>query len=282
MNKTALLLSIFIICSGSRAFSQSDKVEHIQFFGNRIDNPVNIEVTENNGNYTFYATNRSYYPYEVNLVIDRIQNLRPSYVDKSFIVSYGKSFLISLNTENPEIQPDYNYTYKYNVSLNSDKIDPDYPYLLPAKRNVNFSAANRDEDIHNNTFRINPADTVYAMRKGLVVAVPGMYHQADRISRRKSFEILHGDGTIMIYENINPEKVFLNIGEVAYPAQPLGQALQNKAIEVMLVKSNADRTLKAIEIYYSIDYNTSKFSEELITKELNRKELRTYKKGKLY
>jgi hypothetical protein len=136
-------------------------------------------------------------------------------------------------------------------------------------------------------------DTIYCMRKGLIAATPDMYHNSDRISNGQSLEIIHNDGTVMVYENLNPDKVFVKPGNTIYPGEALGIINHSLDLKVNLFTTLNQNCIQNIDIYYYTgEDSTSLFSKELlnkkvtypesiITKEMTKMELKKYKKGKL-
>jgi hypothetical protein len=153
---------------------------------------------------------------------------------------------------------------------------------------VNFS-----EDVNTilrDCFKINQGDTIYNMRKGDVAAVPNMYYDADRISSGKSLEIIHRDGTIMIYENIDPDQVFIKAGQTIYPGQPLGAISVDSILKVYLYMIQKDGNLKQLSIKYLVGANkVESFSKnlknvivkhptEIITREMSKREIKKFEK----
>ncbi|MBN1597427.1 MAG: hypothetical protein JXP36_10010 [Bacteroidales bacterium] len=275
-------------------YSQSSKVEHI-IFGNTIDNPIKIEVLQSGNKYTFYAENRSYYPYSVELKIQNIQNLDPLWVNNTYKVIFGKNNLITLTVKDAGLPVSYDYSYKYRIGVPCKDVISDYPYLIPFNGKFEFLYQNESKSlIKKNAFVLGEGDTIYAMRKGLVVATPDMYYNQDRISKEKSLEVMHKDGTIMIYENLDPDVVFIKPGKMVYSGQPVGVLNSEKILEVLLVADMGDGRLKNLEIHFCVDkQRTLKFSEELketsvsypfeiISKEMSKREIKQLSKAQLY
>ena len=129
------------------------------------------------------------------------------------------------------------------------------------------------------------------MRKGYIAAVPDMFHEADRLSGRKSMEIIHKDNSIMIYENIDPDHVLVKPGSTVYPGQPLGLAGENPVLEVYLYEIKKDNSVEKLDIDYAVDETkTCKFKDisenlkvnhplKIITREMTKAEIRNLKKN---
>jgi hypothetical protein len=282
---------VLLLSSINPLFSQYNKVEQITLFGKTIDNPIKIEVLQNGDEYNFYAENRSFYPYILELKMTEIFNLDPAFVIKQFKILPGRNQILTLKVRNPEQSADFKYSYKYNIGVPSKDVDFQFPYLKPSKSFFEFNIIG--ELILKNNFVLPEGDTIYAMRKGLITAVPDLYHDKDRISYKESLEIMHKDGTIMVYENLNPDNLFVRPGHVAYPSQPLGIIKSNSVLEVKLYFNKGEGKLQSLDINYCNDeFSTESFSETLkktqttypesiITKEMTKMELKKYKAGKI-
>ncbi len=130
------------------------------------------------------------------------------------------------------------------------------------------------------------------MRKGKIVAVPNMFYDADRISNNPSLEIMHKDGTIMIYENLDPNKLFVKAGSIVYPGQQLGIIDDISILEVYLYMIDTDNQIKRLNINYYVSKNKIEiFSDsfkkirienpnEIIIKEMSKREIKKTRKTK--
>ena len=97
----------------------------------------------------------------------------------------------------------------------------------------------------------------------------------------------------MIYENIDPDFVFIPAGKNVLPGQAIGLLKQEAVLELILYQSTGDGYLKALDIHYYVDDETIvPFSEKLkespvihpisiITKEFKKRELKSLKKGEM-
>ena len=274
--------------------AQIKQVEQQVLFQNRINNPIEIEVQESNNKYQFIAQNRSYYPYQVELNFSNLQNLRPVISKRTYYVMPGQNRLFTLTIADDSRSPYFEYSIKYHLGKPSEKVEPRYPYLIPIKNQFDILKDQYSESIYyKDCFVLNKTEIVYCMRKGLVVAVPDMYDQYDRISNKNSLEIMHDDGTIMIYQNINPDSLQITIGSLVYPSQPLG-IINKKHLETSLYMIDKSGNLKRLDIFYSIDGNKCeqfnrdfisrnfKYDESIIFKELSRRQQKKFIKGSLF
>ena len=293
MKTEKALLTAFILANCyCQVFSQFDKVEHITLFGSRIDNPVEVEVTTSGNNYVFTADNRSYYPYILELKIMDIVNLNPPRVNGFFKIHPGKNKLVTLSVVNPEQPSYYSYSTSYSIGIPSQDVDFDLPYLMPFKGPFDFEKTGDDTMlIKANTFRLHSGDTIFAMRRGMVAATPDMDYKNDRVSERNSLEIIHQDGTIMVYENLDPDQVLIKPGKQVYPGEAMGIIKGNAPLEVMLYLNLGGGKLRGIQIKYCIDKNTTEifssklreatisYPREIIVKEMTKREVKRYDKG---
>ena len=132
------------------------------------------------------------------------------------------------------------------------------------------------------------------MRKGKVAAVPNMFEGNVRISGKESLEVIHRDGTIMIYENLDPDIAFVDPESIVYPGQAIGIIKNEQALAVILVLNKGKNNFEVLDFYYHINENIARpFSieledveiqhpVELITREMSKKELKKFKNGKLH
>jgi hypothetical protein len=274
-------------------FGQYTEVEQITTFSSRIDNPIKVEVMESGDKYLFVAYNRSSYPYQLTIVFRELQNLTPAVINNKFLVLPGRNNLLTLTKKDKERNPYFEYSVSYIIGGPVRKAVLDYPYLIPLCESKSFELFSYSSDQNyymRDFFKINRGDTICCMRKGYVTATPDMYHESDRISTNKSLEIRHEDGTIMIYENINPDSVFVSTGQTVFPGDFLGVIKDSLNLQVDLYMFQEDGRLKRIPInYYVSEGRTEPFSQkfenievkhpmEIITREMTKRELKKYEK----
>lgn len=289
-----ILLSTLIILVSQPLFSQNYGTGHSYTTESTVKNPIDIESVKNGDQYILYAMNKTYYPFLVRVKLVDVINMVPAQHDRNYHVYPGKNELLAL-TAKDQYQPySYNFNFSFTIGIPCEEIDTNHPYLLPIKESFGFQALPDDSTvIMYNFFMPNDCDTVYAMRKGVVVAVPHMYEGNVRISGTESLEIIHSDRTIMVYENLDPESVMVDPETIVYPGQVIGIVKKDKAVGVKLVRNNGNNHFEIIEHYYYIDENsiapfslemeevTTPYPEEIVTMEMTKKELKQFKKGKL-
>lgn len=291
--KIILILYIAFLFS-KIASSQSVEQDQITMFSNRVDSPIEIKVTERNGQYTFIAENRSLYPFELELKT-KTSNLRPDNYSGNFVLQPGINHLVILTRKSTDMGSNYSYTYKYGIGDSNQIPEDNYSYLIPiGKGNTTrlFYSKQNSKYYMKDCFTMDEGDTVYCMRKGYVTAVPGMYHASDRIAKTNSLEICHPDGTIMIYENLLEDNILAEYGKKVFPGQALGIVNKQKHIKVQLYSLVGDYKLRRLNIKYFYNDTSKEFSDEmsafdveypdsLIIKEINKREMKKFKKGKL-
>jgi hypothetical protein len=267
------------------------------YFAQKMREAIIIEVRRQVNKLSFYAKNNSFYPYQLEMNFSKMVNLRPIVSRKTYTVYPGINKLLEFNVVDPSIE-----NFHYELSTKEIIGDPDnipirtYPYLFPLGKSheVHLNVEPSDNYIAFDEFKLNSNDTVYAMRKGIVGATPVMGKNVDRISARETLEIIHSDGTIMIYDNLNPQKIFVTAGEVVYPGQPLGIIGSSNIIRVELFKISRLGRLERLDISYYTgeDDNHLKdtlpdgymvsYPDAIIVKEMTEQEVNKYRGRTLY
>ncbi len=293
-SRQLILIIVLILLNIHFSFGQYQKVEQDIYFQSKMDNPIDIDVIKQEDKYLFYANNRSFYPYRIIIHFDQLFNLLPELVNRDFVIFPGRSCLFSLFTKNKEMGSAFRYNFTSKIGIPSNNVNFEYPYLFPIGegKSVKLGCYLGDSSVYiQDCFRLHEGDTIFNMRKGDVVAVPNMFHNADRISNSQSLEIMHKDGTVMIYENIDPSHVFVNLGAKVYPGQPLGIVNGNLNLEVYLCLIQNDGRIKKMGIKYFINISrVEPFSEhfndliashpiEIVAKEMSKREIRLYLKN---
>lgn len=237
MKKKILCFAIATILISATSYAQlGTPIEQITF-SSRIDNPVEVLVEQQDNKIHFFAKNRSFYTYTVELNFSYIQNLTPYVTRQKEIVKSGNHRILTLEIKNREQGFDYAYKCTYSIGDENKSCDLAYPYLIPilTGKKVKLHYPSRDSSFFlTDHFQTLSGDTILCMRKGTVTATPGMYHQCDRLSNNKTLEVRHSDGSVMIYENLEPNSVFFKGGETVYPGQPIGTSNDKGFVYVCL------------------------------------------------
>lgn len=275
-------------------YCQYGGIGHTYISESTVDNPVEVEVIRNGSQYLLYAMNKTYYPFLLEIKMTDIINLVPTQIYNSFEAYPGTNELITFTARDPSQPNSYNLNFSFSIGIPSKDVDFEYPYLMPLKGAFEFQTTEGDSNlIRYNYFKISAGDTIFAMRKGIIAAVPNMFEGNIRISDKESLEIIHRDGTIMIYENLDPDFIFVKPERIVYPGQAIGIIKNNLALAVILVLNKGENKFEVLDFYYYLDENSAEpFSidlknvkilhpVELITREMSKKELKKYKNGKL-
>lgn len=218
----------------------------------RFADPIRIELHRNENQLAFFAYNLTYYPYELIMDFSKIHNLVPVVTRKTYTLSPGVNRLLVLTVTD---RTDDNYHYELSVKeLIGDpgaRPDDTFLYLIPVRNNQRAVVADSVSVYPEDQFLMAAGDTVFAMRKGVVTATNRMEKTVDRISP-ESIEVLHADGTVMVYQNLDTAHVFVQAGKTIYPGQALGVVGDQGKLQVMLFAFIGEGKVKRMEIrYYS-------------------------------
>ena len=249
-----------------------------------------------------------------------------TYEYKTVIMNYSGSLtrLVPIN-KNQGIS--YSLRYQSTIGDPSPNVDSDFQYLLPFKngKKIKINVASHvgekyfgNEKPKNWTdYVVNSEtpDTLYCMRKGIVVKVENQYDvdssvEVNYTSKRNSIVIEHGDGTYARYVGFKKNSINVKLGQIVYPQTQLGimeifnknkyrasfaiyflsdKALRELPTETMKnYKSNYEYVTPnfvtpegIIKVESGKEY-TSVFNETVLLQELTRSEKKKYSKNTLY
>jgi hypothetical protein len=246
---TSLKLTVraicFLIFVSTSPFSFSQEIEQQQqlSFSGKLNKPIEIQVEDDNGRITFVALNSSYYPYTVILEFNTFTNLSPQDRFLKAVAFKGRTNLRSYTVKDPTVGHDYMYTVTYFIGDVYAKIDKDYLYTVPL-------TANQKIGVTNTMYLGKMADTICAIRKGVITAVANDNENYDRIEKN-SIEVLHKDGTIAIYKNV---ALLNNLarGQVVVPGQAIG-ILRAPFLKMTLLHIVDNGILREEAIKYTLD-----------------------------
>jgi hypothetical protein len=131
-----------------------------------------------------------------------------------------------------------------------------FSYLIPVGERNLFQKPKREGHLSisiGDAFLLSKSDTVFTMRKGIITCTPDISHSVDRIKAPGSLEILHQEGTIMVYHNLDPLHLFYTTGDIALPGSPLGLVNSQKFMGVELYELKVSEMLQKIPIHYWMD-----------------------------
>jgi hypothetical protein len=232
------------------------------------------------------------------LKVDFIQfeNLVPRPTPREEQIMHGTTLLYTFSRQVPNAGYGYNYQYTYKLKPSVETIDAEYPYLIPLKEGKMVNSRKRLNQRYMNSFTCKEGDTIYCMRKGFVTACPETKTPDFRISSNDCLEVLHNDGTIMIYMNLGQTNAFATPGKNVYPGQPIGIVSDSSYLQVSLLKIAHGEGNSTIFIQQPIKFMVGKgrlltyneidgsgvsvFPEDVISREMNSKEIRQAKARK--
>jgi hypothetical protein len=119
----SILIQAILLFNNICFYGQYTDVEQVILFQSRMDNPILIEPVRDGDRYLFYATNRSFYPYQVQLSFTDFRNLTPEIIKGDYVVQPGKKTLFTLEIVNKEVEPSFRYTTTYRIGTPSEDVD---------------------------------------------------------------------------------------------------------------------------------------------------------------
>lgn len=287
----SIVIGLLFISSGNSLSAQMFENQEQVSFGTRINAPISVKVEQTGNTLVFYAENKSYYPYYFELSFTKLVNLIPRIADEKRVLKHGTTRVLKLTIENEEQSPDYAYSIRYKMGDPSKKVDENFAYLIPlnAGKKVERHLTSEGNSIRYfiNAFKVQPGDTIYAMRKGFVVSLPNNKQPTDNLMPG-SIEIIHEDGTVATYTNISDPLV--SYDEV-FPGAPIGIANKTEFIVVKVFSLSEDR-VRVLENQFVVDETTNVNFRNLVPgsltqhpisileKELSPKELKKFRKSK--
>ena len=270
-------------------FSQAQGFKEAQIsLSGSFAKPLEIEAINKGQEIDFFCVNKSFFPYQLEIIFSGVQNLNGPRSQKSTVMP-GRQRLLSLQIQDPNTPHTYEYSFGY--AMGSPKANPDlsYPYLVPASH----GAEARINESYNNQLLLNPKDYIVAMRRGVVTSTPDVKGESDRLFNG-AFEVLHEDGTVAVYKTVASNTTQLvKSGDKIYPGQPIGQSqgggILTYNVYILLGQGRAK----------SFDHNVVVSSDGLtrlaafkgckvehpatvIEKELSKKEIKKFRDGSLF
>jgi len=175
--------------------------------------------------------------YFVKLEFTTLTNCLESSIERVIKSSSGR--LVKLNPTNSKENINFSYKYYTIRGIPNPKADSLFNYTLPLMEGNNVKiheASNFGEQYFGSkkptnwksyiVYR-NNSDTIYSMRKGIVVAITNKY-VADTIfkkgytSKKNTIIIEHSDGTYASYSGFKKNSIFVKLSQTVYPQTKLG------------------------------------------------------------
>ncbi|MCB0688972.1 MAG: hypothetical protein KDC53_20680 [Saprospiraceae bacterium] len=254
-------------------------------FSTRKFEPLDIYVSRNENRFSFYAFNRGYFPYQLKLNFSNILNLHPLITEKEYVVYPGRKQLLILDVVDRDVQ-----NYHYDLEISEDIGDPEliaqdsFVYLTPVKK-ILLNGDQTTGNKHSNRFYGNFQDSIFAMRRGIITAIPGKLDDLDRIGGQNSLEILHGDGSVAVYTGIDSASITFEPGASVFSGDFLGQIDKEGFVDVQVFKIEAREKLVLMPVRFYLGYgrigNATEsipglldYPEEILYRELSDRERR--------
>ena len=204
--------------------------------------------------------------------------------------------------------PRFNYDIKTFRSNPMAIVNLDYPYLIPFEPGTTTQVfdvesiagfwGNKEPDSWNVTgFKAKPGDKVYASRSGLVVEIVGQNREGEPMkwyhTWNNSLTVLQPDGTLIVYRNVTVKNKDIEVGERIVAGQYIGDVVSGVDELIVLIYQHSfddDDPRFIIPQFVGNEGNpgllipSKKYvvvhPEEVVTKEMTKKETRRYSRGK--
>ncbi|MDC0176843.1 M23 family metallopeptidase [Polaribacter sp.] len=213
--------------------------------------------------------------YYLTLKFDNLENCHSSKIYKK-VVKYDSGSLFTLEPSNKNKGISFSYKIKYIIGNPKPEINENITYVLPFKTgkfvkiveasNVGEKYFGSKKPVDWKSFIVysNQPDTIYSMRKGIVVKIIDKYENDEKFkktytSKRNRILIEHKDGTYATYKGFDKNQIFVKLGQKVYPHTILGK----------LEKFNKTN--------YRLDFNTFHYLENLLEDTENTLKKRNHK-----
>lgn len=284
----------------------------------------NIEISyerKNDKSVQFFYKKNVPGSYSLIIEFTRLDNCNGSRIFKKEIDGYSGS-LLTLEPANSDKGISFSYNLKYSFGTAKPKINNDITYVVPFKEGKSIKimeASNIGEkyfgdgkptDWKSFVVYSSKPDTIYSMRKGIVVKIINEFVNDDELiktftSKRNHILIEHRDGTYAIYKGFDKNQIFVKLGQKIYPHTPLGKMekfnkknyrldfniyhyLKNLLDDKKSTLTNRNHKTKYLNPNFFIDSEYKKikhgefhfvsFNEEIKLQEFSRREKKKYKK----
>lgn len=158
------------------------------------------------------------YTTEVRGYSGNLYRLRP--LDKARGIRYSMKYYTVMGEVNPKIDSLFRYTLPFK---NGKKVKIYEAGNIGEK----YFGQEKISNWKSYVVHLEKPDTIFSMRKGIVVAVKDEYEDnssvdAQYTSKRNSIIVEHADGTFAFYKGFKKTKIFVKLGETIYPQTQLG------------------------------------------------------------
>lgn len=233
-------------------------------------------------------------------------------------VKYSNDNFLTLTPSNKDQGIGYSYSYSYIRGELKPKYNKEFVYVLPYAKgkktrateagflNASYFGSTTPNDWKSYHFLTEQADTVTAVRKGLVVNVGDVYDTDNKevkyTSKVNTVIIEHTDGTLATYRGFK-KGIFVKEGQTVFPGTALGiNSITNGRYGISLMitylksvdfESRKNVSLKESKSFYGFitpyfytaenangiltnqQYYTANLTPEIVQKEMTKKELKS-------
>jgi len=212
-----------------------------------------IKVNKNADNTVdFYYDKEAAGSFIVSLNFSKLENTETKIVSK-FNITANSGFLFKLKPLDKNKKIDFFYSYNVTQGYLNPILDPDVTYILPFKKGkkVKIFWGTRPgispEKWKKYVVNSNNQDSVFAMRKGVVVVIRTLtMFDKDEVTKEtkkvllKEIVVEHADGTFASYSGIEENSIAVKIGQTVNPQSYIG----------LMDKLNGGRYSFTFDIYY--------------------------------
>lgn len=204
-----------------------------------INEAVKLE-SRNNDDRSVVISARTHAPGTFGIVVEFTALTNTSHQHWFYTSVSGSGTVATLKPLDSEQGVGYGYVYSYNRGRANPKHSASAVYRLPFSagkiRRCNTLSylwediKEKPQEWYPWMFYMEKGDTVFAMRKGLVVEIcDGEGPVADSVSvsyssHSNSVTIEHGDGTLAHYNVLERNSFMVKVGDIVYPDTPLALA----------------------------------------------------------
>jgi len=219
MIRNCLLLTVLILL-------------RLSLFSQRV---IEVSYTQDSkGNYVFTCNNKAFCTYVLNINFTTFQNARADHVlpfEGEVKPGFNKLFTVSQDGAG-ELQ--MKYASSYQKGCLQPALHPEFVYILPIGPGKETQVLEMSKmpgiDGQDSGFvvrcKMQPGDTIYAARRGVVTAVHTNSAENDAgavaTDSWNSVEIVHGDCTFGQYGVFKKDGAFVHPGQMVEAGTPLG------------------------------------------------------------
>ncbi|MGA9638257.1 hypothetical protein [Flavobacterium sp.] len=200
---------------------------------------IEVKYVRNNDNsVTFSYIKNAPGTYRLNIKFNNLSNTYAN--DYEELVKYDSGQLLTLKPDKSDSYINFGYSTSYMFGNFEPKVDSLFQYVLPFKKgksikiyessnlNEKYFGAEKSKSWKSYYVTSKTPDTVYAMRKGIVVNIKNEYKTDTLVtgyiysSKRNGITIEHSDGTYSSYTGLKQNSILVQLGETVFPTTPLG------------------------------------------------------------